>query len=748
MERKSGDDLTVDRAPPFDVVESKLHPPVPRRGIVARTALVDRLVAAQAAPIVAIVAPAGYGKTTVLAQWAERKRPRVAWVSCEDGDNDPAVLLAHLAVALARIEPIDPSVLRILTSGGGVTVVARFVTAAAATHAPVALALDHAEAITKAECRDTIAELALSLPPGWQLALTSRHAVPLPLSRLRVQGAIVEIGTRELAMSPTEAAALLEGVGLRLAETSTRDIVQRTEGWPTGLYLAALALRAGAVQRVELTPAGDDGYLSDYLRSELLERTSPAERSFLTRTSVLDRLTGPLCDATLATTGSAQTLEELESRNLLVVPLDRRREWYRYHHLFRDLLRAELTRHEPDLVRQLHTRAAAWFEANGMPEAAIEHAQAGGDAGRVARLVLEHAQPVWATGRVDTVLRWMQWFEREDALERFPAVAVHGALIFALVGEPDEAERWAAVARRASGSGTLPDGSTMESLLAYLRALLAADGVEAMRRDARASLDGLSPISPFRATMMHTEGLSYLIEGDPVRADRMLATALVDAVDDGALPLAALLLAERCVIAIDRRDWPEAEALADRAVSIVRDGHFEHYWTSALVYAAAAEVARHRGDLRAARESAARAARLRPLLVYVLPVVSVQALLALARAYIGLGDAGGADAALQQVHDILQRRPDLGLLPAQAEQLRARLDTLAGEVGGASSLTAAELRLLPLLSTHLSLREIGERLKVTRHTVKSQADSIYRKLGVSSRSDAIDRIRELGMPVR
>ncbi len=173
--------------------------------------------------------------------------------------------------------------------------------------------------------------------------------------------------------------------------------------------------------------------------------------AFLTRTSVLDRLCGSLCDATIDADGSGLLLEQLESRNLLVVPLDRHRQWYRYHHLFRDLLHAELLRREPDLVGDLHARAAAWCEANNEPETAIDHARAAGDADLVARLVLDLAQPVWASGRVDTVLRWMEWLEAEGKVERYPDIAVHGALTYALLGRPSEAERWVAVAERGTG---------------------------------------------------------------------------------------------------------------------------------------------------------------------------------------------------------------------------------------------------------------------------------------------------------
>ena len=255
--------------------------------------------------------------------------------------------------------------------------------------------------------------------------------------------------------------------------------------------------------------------MGDYLRSELLNRISAAEASFLTRTSVLDKMCGSLCDAILGENGSAAVLEQMEARNLLVVPLDRRREWYRYHHLLRGLLQAELRRREPDLVQDLHFRAAAWFEANAMPEAAIGHAQAAGDYDRVARLILELQQPVWAGGRVETVLRWMEWIRDITSAEHYGAIAAHGSLIYALLGQPSEAERWAAAAERASPAGILPDGSTVEATLAYLRAILCRSGIGAMRRDARIAWEGLSPASPYRATMLYTEGISYLLEGDP-----------------------------------------------------------------------------------------------------------------------------------------------------------------------------------------------------------------------------------------
>ena len=549
-------------------------------------------------------------------------------------------------------------------------------------------------------------------------------------------------------MGQGEASSLLEGAGIELGDDEVHALVQRTEGWPAGLYLAALAMKAGS-PRVEagFSLTGDDSFVGDYLRTELLDRVSRAEVSFLTRTSILDRMCGPLCDATVGRQGSSRVLEQLENRNLLVVPLDRRREWYRYHQLFRELLHTELRRSEPDTVTDLHARAAAWYEANAMPEAAIEHAQAAGDADRVARLVLTVMQPVWASGRVDTVLRWMEWLGDKDGVDHYAAIAAHGALIYALLGQPGAAERWAAAAVRAASSGELPDGNTTEGTLAYLRALLCCDGLDEMRRDATVAWEGLHPASPYRATMLHTEGVSYLLQGDADRADSVLAHAFDVATDAGSLPLVSVVLAERGIVAIERGDWPVAKAHAEQAQTIMQGGQFDHYWTSALVYGWLARVAVHRGDLAQARDLVARAARLRPLLTYALPVGSAQALVELARSYMALGDPAGARAVLRQAQDIFQQRPDLGLLPAQAADLLDTLGTITAGVGGASSLTAAQLRLVPLLSTHLSLGEISQRLYVSRNTVKTHTISLYRKLGVSSRSAAVARIRELGLSV-
>jgi LuxR family maltose regulon positive regulatory protein len=719
---------------------------------VRRTALIDRLLASPSVPVISVVAPTGYGKTTLLTQWAdaaEENGRRVAWLGIDKADNDPAVLVTDITAALHQVEPTD----RVLVNarpflGGSVApnVARRVASTLSSTTGPTALVLDHTELLRDQQCRDAVAELAMHIPSRSQLVIAARDVPPVPTALLRARGDIVEIGVDDLAMDEREAAALLEGAGLRLAEAEFAELLRRTEGWPVGLYLAALALKAGSPgTHAGFAFTGDDRLMADYLRSEVLSRLSRRKVRFLTRTAVLDRMSAPLCDAVVGATNSAHLLESFERSNLLVVPLDRRAQWYRYHHLFRDLLRAELGRREPELVQQLHSRAAAWCEANGLPEMAIDQAQAAGDADQVARLVTSLTLPTYASGRADTVRRWMAWLEDQHLIEKYPPIAVFGAWVELLQGESAGAERWADVAERSSFDGELPDGSTMDGWLALLRAALCREGVERMGRDAEVARHGLAPGSQWRGPALLLEGISHLLDGDADRADRILAHTVDVAMHVGAVTAASLALAERALVAIEHRHWAEAGALADRALEIVQDGDLGDYGPSALAHMVAARVSLHRGDVPGARENLARAARLRLALTSAIPFLAVQVRLELARAYLELADAAGARVVLREIRDILHLRPDLGVLPKQVDELRSTLDTIRGGAVGATSLTTAELRLIPLLSTHLSFPEIGERLHVSRHTVKTQAMSVYRKLGVSSRSGAIERAHEVGL---
>jgi LuxR family maltose regulon positive regulatory protein len=735
--------------PSFALVESKLRAPWVRPGIVARPRLVERLLAAGSVPLVCVVAPAGYGKTTLLAQWGRSKGDRVGWVSLDARDNDPVVLLTYLAVALDRIEPVDPGVFRALASPGVSVLTAavpRLVTAVAAMSGPVALVLDQVESMEDQRCLDVVAELALALPAGSQLALAARRPPALPVALLRARGRVVEVGAAELAMDDQEATALLEEAGVGPSDPEVPDLVKRAEGWPVGLYLAALAVQAGGSRPgAGAGFSGEDRFMADYLRSELLAQLPPERVEFLTRTAVLERMCGPLCDAVLAGTGSGAVLEAMEGANLLLVPLDRRRRWYRYHQLLRELLLAELERREPELVPRLHARAAAWYEASGLPEAAIDHAQAAGDPDQVAQLVSEVGGRAYASGRRDTAIRWYDWFEDQGLMEHYPMIAIGGAWRHALLGQPAGAERWTEAAERAAASARLPERRSVEESLALLHAALCRDGIERMRADAQFARERIEPGDSSRGPALHLEGASYLLAGDLDRADALLARSVEVATEDREMNAASYALAQRSLVAIHRQHWDSAGAFAEQALTVVEDGHLGDYVTSPLVYAVAARTALHRGDVAGAKAHLARAAPLRPLLTYAMPTYAVQALVELARTYVALDDVAGAQAALRQAGDVLRLRPDLGTLPAQVQELRSRLDSVPAAVPGSSSLTTAELRLLPMLATHLSFTEIGQRLYLSKHTVKTQAISIYRKLGASSRSEAVQRVQEVGL---
>jgi LuxR family transcriptional regulator, maltose regulon positive regulatory protein len=742
----------IPAEPSFPILESKLAPAPGRPGLVPRGNLLDQLEASAATSVVAICAPAGYGKTVLATEWAKRDSRPFVWLSIDRQDNDPAVLLTYLAVGLDRVEPIDPAVFAALASRVASitqTVVPRLGAALSSKALPVVVVLDDVHLLSDQKGLDAVAVLVDHLPQGSQLVATSRDEPPLPIARWRAEGRLAEFGPGDLAMDQQEAGRLLAAARVELADAEVAELTRRTEGWPVALYLAALSIKAQYPRNgAGVGLSGRDRFLVDYLQSVLLSRLSPTEVQFLTRTAVLDRLSGPLCDAVLGTTGSAAVLASLERSNLLVVPLDRQREWYRYHQLFRELLRGDLERHEPELVRELTLRAAKWCAQHELPEAAVDYAMEAGDADLVARGVERAAIGVYRSGRLATVQRWFDWFDDRGLLQHYPAVAMLGAWIQALGGHAAAAERWADAAERGSYEGMLPDGSSIDGWRALLRAKLCRHGVTHMQADAEQALTLIPVGSLWRAPAQLLVGISHLLAGDLDVADDVLAEAVEVAQDTGATLAASVALAERAILAIGRQDWQDAEILVEQARSLVIKAHLEDCATSMVVYAAGARVAIHRGDVALAQQELARAQRLRPQATHALPYYAVQARLELVRAYLALTDVAAAQTVFREVDDLLRWRPDLGILRDQAHQLRAQLDHLRGDLIGMTSLTTAELRVFPLLATHLTFREMGQRLYVSQHTVKSQAMSIYRKLGVSTRSQAIQLVQEIGLLAR
>jgi LuxR family maltose regulon positive regulatory protein len=740
----------VDRSA-FGLIASKLRRPPMRPGTVRRSLLIERLAQGGAYPIVSVVAPPGYGKTTLLSQWAERNGQSFAWVSIDELDNDPKVLLSYVAEALDAVEPIDKRVFDALSSPGSSvrgSVVPRLAAAFSSMTLPVVLVLDDLHLLHNRECRAAVSVLADHVPNGSQLVLAGRAEPPLRVARLRAEGRILEIGSEHLSLTFDEASSLLRNADVILAEDEVAELNRRTEGWPVGLYLAALYLREGGhLAGAAVSFGGDDRLVSDYMQSEFLSRISRRQRAFLTRTAVLERMSAPLCEAVVDLPGAATILADLARSNSLLVPLDRRGEWYRYHHLFRDMLLAELERHQPGLTAVLRSRAADWCLRNGMAEEALEYSIAAGDVDAVAGLVQKLGVPTHRQGRIATVQRWFRWLEGRDGIEGHPMVAVLAALFWALIGRPVEAEHWADVVDRWQyGDMTRPHDPSTEAWAALLRAFLCRRGAEQMRTDADEAVRRFAAqgfVTPAPAIL---QGVARFLCGDFDGGEESLETGVSAGEDVGAHEDVALALSEQSLIAMAGGEWGHAEAVADQAGTVLRGAGIEESYATPLVSAVQARAAMHRGDIQAARQQLISAQRLRHLLTYALPYFAVQARIELIHVHLALTDRAGAETLMREVHKLLKRRPGLGNLVDEAQALQAQLQKERDStVPGASALTGAELRLLPMLSTHLTFRQIGEQMSLSRNTVKSEAISIYRKLGVSSRSQAVAQLRDLGL---
>jgi LuxR family maltose regulon positive regulatory protein len=727
------------------VVETKLVPPGVRDGTIARRDLVDCVTGARAPPVVGVFAPAGYGKTTLLAQsMADEQRP-VAWVSLDEGDNDPAVLLLHIAAAIDRVSPLDTAFLASLASPLASEPSGVHLLCAELSGSPQhVLVLDDTHLVSGPLSRDILAALALHVRPNSQMVLSGRSSDNLPITRLRGEGQLLEIGAADLALDDVETRAVLEHAGVSVSAEDAVLLQRHTEGWAIGIYLAALSIGThGSMDDALAAFSGEDRYVVDYVRSEFLDKLPAEDVHFLTATAVLERLCGPLCDAVLKSSGSALKLEALERSNLNVVPLDRTREWYRYHHLFRDALRSELQHREPAMVPALHRRAADWLEAHGEPSAAVEHALAADDVERAARLISTLAIGLERTGRGATVARWLDTLGPEP-LERVPSLALVAGWFTAFRGDTAGAQRWLAATERGPDDGSPALGAaSFVSAAAMLRALTCAAGVDRMRADAELAVDIEADWSPWRAVAVCELGFAHLLTGDDRRAEALFADVVREASRIDAPGPWSLALAQRSLYALERGELSEAEGLSREA----REHAVLHTSgaITAFAFVASARVAQRAGDARRLADHVAAVQLRRPNLTPSIPWLSALTLLQLALVHVASGDSAGARTILRDVNDLLQERPDLGVVRGTAKKLLEQAQSLPLVSPGASTLTSAELRLLPLLPTHLRFKEIGARLFVSPNTVKSQAISIYRKLGVSSRGQAVARAREIGL---
>jgi LuxR family transcriptional regulator, maltose regulon positive regulatory protein len=748
--------------PGSGLVASKLVAPAPRAGLIRRADLLSLLQASRQLKLCLVEAPAGSGKTTLLAQWqAAAGGGRVAWVSLDEGDNDPTRFWVYVVEALRTVEPgVGAAALEALrrpTADLYRAVLPGMLNELSRIGSPLVLVLDDHHLIANPTCHQSLTFFLDHLPDLVHLVLATRVEPPLPVARMRARGELAELRGADLQFTVEEASALLNGsMGLQLADDDVARLMERTEGWSAGLYLAGLSLRGRQDMSAFIAAfQGDNRHVADYLSAEVLERQPAKVREFLLCTSVLKRLCGPLCDAVLEAEGSAGLLVELERSNLFLVPLDDRRGWYRYHHLFGQLLRLELASREPALLATLHRRAAAWHRQAGNLDEAIGHASAAGDFTEAASLIARHWLTYWRRGQRATVARWLDGLP-DEAIMGNPPVAYVTAWIRGYSGaSKQQTDDWLAVVERDGVEGSLPDGVSSEgslpdgvSSLAFganlACAALVFDDLGRSVAAGRRALELAGPDSlQFWWMAQSALGHALYLSGQAADTQPQLEE-LVRRVPAATQPVAVVLgLAVLSLLAGDQGDDHTAMMLARQAALTADTQGLGAEPICGIAYAALGRALGRQGQLAEAEVQLERA--LEPVGIDSMAAQRAFALLLLAPVRRGRGDVAGARVLVEQARELIEQFTDPGVLPTLLAQTERALAAAPRRPVEAAPLTERELVVLRLLPTRLSTREIGRELSVSVTTIRSQVQAIYRKLQASTRSEAVAHARELGL---
>lgn len=692
-----------------------------------------------------VVAVPGSGKSMALAAWAESDGRQVAWLTVDEQDNDLGTLVTYLATALERIGAVIEPIRDGLRSkkGGAVAAANQLAGSFAELAVPAVVILDDVDQLHNEACLDAIGLLADRVPAGSQLVLATRKKLESRLAQHFAES--LTLGSADFKLSDSEATALLQGIGVELSESDLHIVNTRCDGWAAGLYLVGLALRGGSKKVLDADVLGADRFVSDYFRFEVLDRLEREERDFLLDASVLTRLCAGLCDSMRQRDDSNALIASLTAANAFLAPVDDG-EWFELHPLFRDSLRSELFQLAPDRVATLLERATDWHDARGDVEPTIDYAIAAGAGDRAAALCLRFALPLYWQGHYATIERWLAALDDGELLARQPALAVLGAAILAREAEPERAERWARLALRNRSDTALPDGSRLVAWTVLLRALLCRDGVAKMRIDAEVAVGMFGEGSTLSGSALTLLGFAELLNGNDERATQILRSSIERSSRLGASVSGSMAFSALSLLAARRGDVSAAGDLADSARRIAETAHLDDYVTTACAYVASARAATLRGWRVAAQESVEHADRLASRLTSTLAWLAALVRVELAHVHLALANPGRARELLDELDEIAADGRDLGILADRIAELRHDLESgrSAGD-GWTAGLTPAELRLLPLLASHLSFRDIAERLGISRNTVKTQAIAVYRKLSVASRSEAVDRARELGL---
>ena len=731
------------------VIESKISLPRVQPGMLRRSRLFEIVDGDDGAALTVVNAPVGYGKTTLLRFWCIERPEAVIWMTLDAADDDPVRLWAHLATAVERLgEGLGARALTCLgVRGASVeTAVDELMNGLVAYGRPVAIVLDDLHAVGSERSLRSIAHAIERLPANARVLASTRSEPAISVARLRARGALMEIRARELAFTVDEARELIVREGIELSDESVELLVERTEGWPAGLYLAALWLRDiddpdEGVRAV----AGSARHVADYLTDEVLTALAPQTKDFLLCTSVLGRFTPALCDAVLAREDSAVVLAELARSNMFLVALDAQGEWYRYHHLFGELLQLELGRENAPVLRR---RAAAWCRAHGLVEDAIEYAAAAGDAKTVAELLVEHDREfVWG-GRIEQFLGWVRWLPPELLLGH-PSLPAAGAFAAAMLARPAlDVQQLLAIAEQARRERPQLWSPYDEAVVEVTRAALIERGnvgaaVEHARRAVAAARAGADVLSVGVLASL-AQALFFAGDLDEARRIALQAVERPDAPDvpDGYVVSLGLL----ALIDAEQGRTESAEAWAREAISFARKRFQADLWTVSLAHHGLALACMATGRLDEAEREALRGERLRRSPQ---PTVGhTHALLVLAHVRVARSRHERAASDLERAQRLIAEFPDPGRLPALAANVEQDLTTARANAGHRNLVeepSAAELAVLQCLATGLSRREIAAQLYISLNTVKTHTRELYRKLDATSRADAVAHAEALGL---
>lgn len=698
-----------------------------------------------------VAAPAGYGKTTAVRTWAERSGSALAWVTLDAGDNDPARLWTYVATAMDRIrDGLGRRALkRLRTSGMGIEVaVDEVMNGVADFGRPVTLVLDDLQTVTDSDCLASLDYAIERLPPSARLVAITRADPALELARLRGRGALSEVRAGDLAFTVAEARELLiDRAGLELDDEQIAILRARTEGWPAALYLAALWLRSVEDQdRAVLEFGGGHRHVAEYLSHEVLAALDADQRSFLLRAAVLGSFTAELCDAVLRRSDSAAVLDELEESNMFVQSLERR-EWFRVHALFAEFATAQLGAVEPNVPQTIHRRAAEWLRGRRLVVEAVEHAAAAGEPGLVAELLSEYHLALIRNGRSGTLLRWAQALP-DDLLIEHPDAAVGAATAALLVGRMTrERRRFLRLADLARAKHSDQVSVYEECVAAMVRAAGLDDGVtEAVVEGYRAVELARRGADETMVAALAALARALYVAGDRDGARSAAARAIEHPDTARRAPGVAVAHAVMALVAADRRRLATARDHAELARALVGRITSSKSWLGSAAAEALGAVLAGEGDLAGAEREFSSAERYLDDDVPTVPHALVLVRLADIRCRRGRLDE--ADETLGRARDELAELGDSGAVPGFADEVASELEEARGHAGAGEIVelpSEAEVAVLRLLTTDLSVREIGAQLFLSPNTVRSHVRSIYRKLRVGTRADAVARADAVGL---